>query len=368
QDDGRGLDYAAIAAQGHRLGLLEPDVEPTQERLNALIFQSGFSTRAQANSVAGRGVGMDVVAQEVARLHGTLTLVSQRGLGTTLTIHLPARLALEQAMVVRVEGRPFALPLASIELADQLQKSECEGSTVRLRDRTVPLLDARRLLGFGPAAADSNARPKLLVVRAEGQFAALLVDAIDGPRELVIKPLGPLLAGHPVIAGTSLSPTGELVLVLDPFGVVGRRFEPPGLAACEPEPVARASRALVVDDAISVRRAARRHLRALGLETDEAADGVEALRKVRSGSYQLILTDLDMPRMDGFELLAELNRSGISAATPVLAISTRSDAKRQRRVLELGARALVAKPIGPNELAEAVAPFLGAATAAISTL
>ncbi|HEV3122498.1 MAG TPA: response regulator, partial [Isosphaeraceae bacterium] len=157
---------------------------------------------------------------------------------------------------------------------------------------------------------------------------------------------------------------GELVLVLDPFGVVGRRFEPPCLAACEPEPVARASRALVVDDAISVRRAARRHLRALGLETDEAADGVEALRKVRSGSYQLILTDLDMPRMDGFELLAELNRSGISAATPVLAISTRSDAKRQRRVLELGARALVQKPIGETELAELIAPLLASKSAA----
>jgi len=368
QDDGRGLDYTAIAAQGRRLGLLEPDADPTLEQLNALVFQSGFSTRAQANAVAGRGVGMDVVAQEVARLHGTLSLFSQRGVGTTLTIRLPARLALEQAMVVRVEGRPFALPLASIELADQLQLSECEGSTVRLRDRTVPLLDARRVLGFGPAAPDSNARPKLLVVRAEGQSAALLVDAIDGPRELVIKPLDPLLAGHPVVAGTSLSPAGELVMVLDPFGVVGRRFEPPGLAAQEPEPVARASRALVVDDAISVRRAARRHLRALGMETDEAADGVEALRKVRSGSYQLILTDLDMPRMDGFELLAELNRSGVSAITPVLAISTRSDARRTRRVLELGARALLAKPIGASELAEVIAPLLASSKAGVSTM
>jgi len=362
EDDGRGLNYAAIEEKGRRLGLLQPGEEPTPERLNALVFQPGFSTRSEANKIAGRGVGMDVITQEVARLHGAVTLASDPGKGTTLTIRLPARLALEQAMVMRVEGRPFALPLASIEQTQQLVPTDLEGkgagATVRLRDGRVRLLDARRVLGL--PAASPLARPKLLVVRSEGESLALLVDAIDGPRELVIKPIGPLLTGHPVIAGTSLSTAGELILVLDPFGLVHHNLAAADAArpAVREAKPSRPATVLVVDDAISVRRAARRHLSALGLETDEAGDGVEALRKVRSGSYRLLLVDLEIPRMDGFELLAELGRSGMSTATPVVVITTRSDPKTLRRVLDLGAKALLAKPIGQKDLASVILPLL----------
>lgn len=359
QDDGRGLDYPAIAEKGRRLGFLKVDEEPTPDRLDALVFRSGFTTKEQADEISGRGVGMDVVAQTVSRLHGTVALASQPGLGTTLTIKLPARLALEQAMVVRIAGRPFALPLAAIELAQQFLPADLDApgaaATVQVRERRVPLRDARRALGL--AAATPLLRPKLLVVRADGQSLALLVDAIDGPCELVIKPLGPLLAGHPAIAGTSLSPTGELILVLDPYGLVRHRPEVAALPPGESLP-ARSTKVLVVDDAISVRRAARRHLRTLGLETDEAIDGVEALRKMRSGAYRLVLIDLEIPRMDGFELLAELARSGAAAATPIVIISSRSDAHTLRRVLDLGAKALLPKPIGPDDLTETIVPLL----------
>ncbi|HEV3164826.1 MAG TPA: response regulator [Isosphaeraceae bacterium] len=357
QDDGRGLDNAAIVARARQLGQLAADEEPTPEQLNALVFQPGFTTRARADEISGRGVGMDVIAQEVGRLHGMVALHSLPGVGTTLTIRLPARLALEQAMVVRVGGRALALPLSAIELAQQWVPADQEGEdTVRLRDRRVRLLDARQALGL--EAAPLMARPKLLLIRAAGQSLALRVDAIEGPRELVIKPLGALLAGHPVIAGTSLSPTGELILVLDPFGLVRHRLDPSLIVRTAAETPSQLTKVLVVDDALSVRRAARRHLRALGLETEEVGDGVEALRKVRTGAYDLILADLEMPRMDGLELLAELQRSGVSAATPVVIISTRSDSQTINRVLALGARALVAKPIDPDVLARVIAPLL----------
>jgi chemosensory pili system protein ChpA (sensor histidine kinase/response regulator) len=148
-------------------------------------------------------------------------------------------------------------------------------------------------------------------------------------------------------------------MVLDPFGLVrhGLHASEPA-APSVPEAKARPLKALVVDDAISVRRAARKYLRPLGLETDEAADGLEALRKLRTGSYSLILTDLEMPRMDGFELLAELKRMRVCATTPVVVISSLSDPRTLRRVLDLGARALIPKPIEPDDFAGVIVPLL----------
>jgi chemosensory pili system protein ChpA (sensor histidine kinase/response regulator) len=298
-------------------------------------------------------VGMDVVAQEVARLHGSVELASQSGRGTTLTVRLSARVAVEQAMVVRVAGRAFALPLVAIDLVQSLAPADRDATAIQLHDHSVRLLSARKALGLPSAGLPD--RPKLLLIKAEGRELALVVDEIEGPRELVIKPMGPLLAGHPLIAGTSLSPAGELILALDPYGLVRCGSVATGTAEVQPK---RPRRVLVVDDALSVRRVARRHLGSLGLETDEAADGIEALHKMRTNSYRLVLTDLEMPRMDGFELLAELRRSGASAATPVVVTSTRSDPQTLRRVLQLGARALLPKPIVPDALAVLIGSLL----------
>jgi chemotaxis protein histidine kinase CheA len=222
EDDGRGFDYPAIAAKGRRLGLIAPEETPSNARLDALVFQPGFSTRPQANALAGRGVGMDVVAQEVRQLRGTIELSSWPGAGTRLTIRLPARMSLEQAMVVRVAGRAFALPIDAIEGVQAMEGSDLEGegacALVSLQGRRIPLVDARAVLGF--SGAGCAACPRLLVLRGDCGTAAVLVDAIDGPRELVVRPLGPLLAGHPAILGASLATTGEVVLVLAPSGLI----------------------------------------------------------------------------------------------------------------------------------------------------
>jgi chemotaxis protein histidine kinase CheA/CheY-like chemotaxis protein len=358
RDDGRGLDYEAIAAKGRRLGLIGPDDRPGPERLNALIFQSGFSTRDAANSVAGRGVGMDVVSQEVARLHGTVALSSQHGRGTKLSLSLPARLALERAMVLRVDGQAYALPVELIELAQPFDQGEIDWSgacpKVRMRDEWVPLIAAREALGLPPSATRSCS--KLLWVRADGARLALLVDSIDGTRELVIKPLGPLLTGHPIVSGTSLSVTGEAVFALNPSGLARwwrEGFGDGGVAAGLTAPP-RSAPILVVDDSISVRTLVARQLRALGYEVEEVSDGLEALGKVRGHGYSLVISDLEMPRMDGFELLAELNRLEIAPALPVIVASSRCDDETRRRVLGLKARAFLNKPIEPDVLADLV--------------
>jgi chemotaxis protein histidine kinase CheA len=157
RDDGRGLDYAAIAAKGRRLGLIGPAEAADVDRLNALIFQPGFSTREAANAIAGRGVGMDVVSQEVGRLHGTVELESRPGQGTRLSLRLPARLSLQQAIVLRVDGRAFALPVELVELAQPFDPSGVDPAgpvpRVEARGQWVPLVSAREALGLPSSGA-----------------------------------------------------------------------------------------------------------------------------------------------------------------------------------------------------------------------
>jgi CheY-like chemotaxis protein len=191
------------------------------------------------------------------------------------------------------------------------------------------------------------------LIRADGGPLAVQIDSISGTSELVLKPLGPLLEGHPLVTGTSLSVTGEVIFALNPAGLA--RWPREGRGA--PAVAARAENAgprgvpiLVVDDSISVRKVVARHLRSLGHEVEEVSDGLEALGKIRNRTYGLIFSDLEMPRMDGFELLAELHRLAIAPTVPVVVASTRSDPETRRRVLGLGARQFIPKPIEPDVL------------------
>jgi chemotaxis protein histidine kinase CheA/CheY-like chemotaxis protein len=360
-DDGRGLDYEAIEAKGRRLGLIGPDEVPSRNRLNSLVFQSHFSTREAANAISGRGVGMDVVAQEVSRLHGTIELDSQAGRGTQFTLRLPVRLALEQVMIVRVDGQPFALPVSLVTLVQVFDPADQRGSgaetTVAVRGRDVPLIDAREALGFSTTPRTSN--PKLLLVRADDDALALLVDSIDGTCELVLKPLGSLLAGHPVISGTGQSIGGEVILALNPTGMIRWMRAGAGLAStANRKATARQAPILVVDDSISVRRVVTRNLRTLGYAVEEVSNGLEALGRLRSKSYAMVLTDLEMPHLDGLELLAELGRLQLHGAVPVVVASTKNDPETRRRVLDLGARAFLTKPVESDELARLIRSLL----------
>jgi chemotaxis protein histidine kinase CheA/ActR/RegA family two-component response regulator len=367
QDDGRGLDYRAIADKGRRLGLIGAEDSPSTERLNALIFQAGFSTRDEANTISGRGVGMDVVSQEVARLHGSISLDSKRGQGVRMFISLPARLALQQAMVARVGGQALALPVELVELAQAFEPENlCEVDgwpVVQVREKSVPLVDLHEALDVG---VEEVSCPKLLLIRADGDPVAVKVDAIDGTCELVVKPLGPLLAGHPLVSGTSLSVTGEVIFTLNPSGLVRGRpvVKPAAGPSARAVQDGRSVRILVVDDSISVRKVVARLLRALGHEVEEVSDGLEALGRLRANAYALVISDLEMPRMDGFELLAELSRLAISQSTPVIIASTRSDPETRRKALGLGARAFLPKPIEPDALGDLVGQHLGGCGAA----
>jgi chemotaxis protein histidine kinase CheA len=383
RDDGKGLDDEAITGKARQLGWLATDEKPSRERLHAFLLQPGFSTKPQANAISGRGVGMDVVAREVEKLRGTLEIASQPGRGTQLTLRLPARLALEPAVIVRVAGQPLAIPASHVEHAepyeppiprpDALQSEESADppsssigeTSVTYGGQAVPVVFARGILGIGHTS--SVAWPKLVLVRAGSGHFGLVVDAIEGAEDLLIKPLGVLLAGHPLVSGTSVSINGEVISVLHPPGferwLKNRMASGAGsVASLAPDPfrvIAEERMAvLVVDDSISVRRGMARQLRGLGLEVQEVSDGLEALGRLRDSHYGLVLTDLEMPRLDGFALLAEIKRSAGFSSIPVIVASTRCDAETRRRLSALGAEALLSKPLDPQELARVVAPFL----------
>jgi chemotaxis protein histidine kinase CheA/ActR/RegA family two-component response regulator len=388
EDDGRGLDEEAIAAKARRLGWLGPDEEAGPDRLRALIFEPGFSTRSTANAISGRGVGMDVVARQIGQLRGTIDLDSQPGRGTRFTLRLPARLALEPSLIVRVGGQPFAIPASQVEQAQPFEPPVPSPAaprdpdrtdpapdppadlTVTYHDQTIPLVFGREILGIGRPRPASW--PKLVLVRTGSRLIGLVVDAIDGAEDLVIKPLGALLAGHPLVSGTSLSINGEVILLLNASGLERwskfRRASGTGAPAFCPVrgtnegPHGEKMAVLVVDDSISVRRGVARQLRGLGLDVHEVSDGLAALGRLRSSRYGLVVTDLEMPKLDGFALLAEMKRSPALSTIPVIVASTRADPETRRRVLELGAEAMLSKPVDPPELARVVEPFLADTT------
>jgi CheY-like chemotaxis protein len=210
--------------------------------------------------------------------------------------------------------------------------------------------------------------PKLVVVRTGSRLIGLVVDEIDGAEDLVIKPLGELLAGHPLVSGTSLSINGEVILVLNASGLERRLTIPKAsgmgsAASCPVRGLGEASlgepmAVLVVDDSISVRRCLARQLHDLGLDVHEVSDGLEALSRLRRCRYGLVVTDLEMPKLDGLALLAEMKRSPTLATIPVLVASTRDDSETRLRVRELGAQALLSKPVDPLELVRIVEPLL----------
>ena len=299
RDDGKGLDDLAIADKARQLELPRSDEKPSRERLHTFLFKPSFSTKSQANAISGRGVGMDVVAREVERLRGTVELASQPGRGTQLTIRLPARLALESALIVRVGGQPLAIPASQVEHAQPFEPrvsspdasheggratpapESKRGIGFTHRDRAIPVVFAREMLGIGRSS--SAVCPKLVLVRAGSRLIGLIVDTIEGAEDLVIKPLSALLAGHPLVSGTSLSITvGEVISearhpsglerVAEPADGIGAGSKSQRTAAARGRRSGTAGSALVVDDR-SASGGQWRQLRGLGLNVREASDG-----------------------------------------------------------------------------------------------
>jgi len=361
-DDGGGLRRDAIVRVARQRGLLGATSEPDDARLAELIFQPGFSTAGATTDVSGRGVGLDVVRQELMNLGGSVTVASRPGHGCTFTFALPVTLAINQVMFVQVGDRSYALPINFVERvvpapASALSRSGDSEMLLLDAHQAVPAVRLHSRLGLPGAEQAATA----IVLTLAERRTALLVDRIQSKLDIVVKPLGPLLARHPYFSGATLAGDGRVVFILDvprllAHGATAAPLAPAG-AALEAETAAAAARTrsvLVVDDSLSIRRIAANHLTQAGLTVDTAVDGSEALEKLRENPYAVVVSDLEMPRVNGFELLAEMHRQPELASIPVIILTSRDAAKHRERARELGAADYLIKPVSREQLTQAV--------------
>jgi len=365
EDDGAGLNVAAIRAKARQMGLLRPDQDLTDEQALQLVLEPGFSTADRLTQQAGRGVGMDVVATEVKKLGGGLFIESTPGRGARFTIRLPFTLAITQALIVRVHDEFYALPVATVEGVARLQRSEIERHlaeehpTFNYGGNTFRFQHLGSFVGSGPSTLpETDQSLAVVLVRAGEHSTALVTDELVGSREIVVKSVGPQIAGIRGISGATILGDGRIVVILDVGALVRSEWR-----ARLTEAAARPTRddrifALVVDDSITVRRVTQRLLERNGMRVMTAKDGVEALALLQEHVPDVILLDIEMPRMDGYEVASHVRNDPRVADVPIIMITSRVGDKHRARAIELGVDDYLGKPYQESQLLDAIEPLV----------
>jgi two-component system sensor histidine kinase and response regulator WspE len=376
-DDGRGIDPEQLRLRIVERGLSTAEMASrmTSAELGEFLFLPGFSTAVALSRVSGRGVGLDVVRSMAQEIGGSVRVSSRPGEGTTFEMSLPLTLSVVRALVVRVAGEPWALPLSRVDRVlrvDETSLRTVEGRLYAEVDgEAIGLVPAHQPLGFSPAPAPQGTLSVVVVSDRMNRFG-LVVEALLGERELVLRPLDPRLGEVPDVGSASILEDGAPVLVLDVDDLVrsiDHLLAGEGLATVRRpkgpggEPQARgARRILVVDDSITVREVERRLLENRGYEVDVAVDGMDGFNRVRSGRYDLVVSDVDMPRMSGIEMVAKLRREPALARLPVIIVSYKDREEDRLRGLEAGASFYLTKgSFHDQQLVDAVIDLIGEA-------
>jgi chemosensory pili system protein ChpA (sensor histidine kinase/response regulator) len=362
-DDGKGLDYEAIRAKGMKLYPNERIGSMSDEKLAGLIFRHGFSSAGSISNIAGRGVGMDVVRDSVDLLNGSIEISSVRGKGLELFIRLPVAVAQLHAVLVRLAGQIYAVPIHDISSAarvrpEDIVANECEVEA----GKKLPLLNPATIPGFQVGGAMIGEVPleselAVLAVQVGSRRAALLCEQIIGQRDIVFKDLGSHLSNVACIAGVTIMGDGSLVPILQTDDLLKKWAELSGLAE-EIVPVEKVAerplQVLVVDDSISVRKVVSNFLLQQGWQPTIARNGIEALERIREEKPDLVLLDVEMPRMNGFEVLQALQSQPEFQDIPVVMLTSRSADKYREKASQLGARGFMTKPFKEDEAIELI--------------
>jgi chemosensory pili system protein ChpA (sensor histidine kinase/response regulator) len=372
-DDGRGMDRDAIRRKAIERGLMRPDAQLSDRDLFAFVTETGFSTAEKLTQVAGRGVGMDVVANEIRQLGGSLSIDSQRGRGTEFTIRLPFTLAVTQAILVRLGDQVFAVPMSSVQGVARIARDDFDRRIAQPHpsfayagdEYTIHELNG--LLGIPGARANDEAQLPLLLARTGDQRAAIRVDGVLGSREIVVKSVGPQVSSVPGIFGATIMGDGSVVMILDLAPLVRRsaalREESalesaleealPGLAAQVEKPASEPRRqplVMVVDDSITMRKVTSRVLERNDMEVITAKDGLDAVEKLQDRVPDLVLLDIEMPRMDGYEFATYMRNDSRLRAVPIIMITSRTGEKHRQRAFEIGVDRYLGKPYQEADL------------------
>ncbi len=354
-DDGRGLALEKLHDRAAELGLLDASGAVSDVDLLQLITQPGYSTTETLSMEAGRGVGMDVVYQAVRDLGGSMSMSHTPGEGVGFHFRLPVTLAVTQALLVRVGAWRFAFRSRSIERLLRLSRSEIDHTdgvaTIQVEEARVPLISLRNRLDI-PEPVNAIEYLPVVLVRLADRLAAFEVDEFVDSIDIVSKNAGQQLLSIPEFSGVTVLPDSSIILILDPEAFVERLGEvvyTPDRAGGDTGP-AGLRKVLVVDDSLVVRRVMQKDLEADGLEVETATDGVHALEVLEKSSYDIALVDIEMPRMNGYELLQRLRADARYAKLPVIIITSRSGEQHRHRALELGADGYITKPYDIGQL------------------
>ncbi|WP_156969002.1 response regulator, partial [Arenimonas metalli] len=368
-DDGRGLDKEAIRRKAIERGLLKADAEVSDATLYGFILETGFSTAATVSRLAGRGVGMDVVYSEIRQLGGSLSIESEVGKGSTFTIRLPFTLAVTQAVFVKIGDTSFAVPIASVQGVGRMSRAELdkqlatEHPSFTYAGESYAIHDLGTLIGHAPAKAQDSLQMPLLLARSGDLRAAICIDQVLGSKEIVVKPVGPQVNSIPGIFGATIMGDGRVVVILDVAPLVRRQASIDRsieLVPAAPAPAARRIPAvMVVDDSITMRKVTGRVLERHNMEVLTAKDGVDAIEKMAERVPDLMLLDIEMPRMDGYELAQNMKSDPRLKDVPIIMITSRTGDKHRQRAFDIGVNRYLGKPYQEVELMRNVFEMLG---------
>ncbi|HEY0665499.1 MAG TPA: Hpt domain-containing protein [Gallionella sp.] len=362
-DDGAGLNYPKLREKGLASGALQPGDEHNEEKLAELIFKPGLSTATTITEVAGRGVGMDVVRSEITALGGRIDVSSKSGQGTKFTIHLPLTLAVTQIFLVRSGAEIYALPSAMVEQVRQLKPQEMEElqrtQEIEWQGSKYPLHYLSHLLGHTEVVQEDQPRTPVILMRSGVQHVALRVDEFLGNQEAMVKNIGPQLSRVPGVVGATILGNGAVVLILNPTQYVLRlgKAAEPSIAAIAKQ-VSSTPTIMVVDDSLTVRKITTRMLTRAGYQVVTATDGVDALEKLIDFTPDVMLLDIEMPRMDGFALARELRRDPKTHDMPIIMITSRTADKHREYAMQLGVNTYLGKPYQEDDLLQNIADFV----------
>lgn len=362
-DDGAGLDLEQIRAQAVNLGLVSADEHVSDRMLCRLIFAPGLTTASKLTAASGRGVGLDVVRAEVRALGGSIEVSSERGAGACFRIRFPTSLSYTQALLVRAADRPYAIPATLVEQvcelpADALLEAR-ERGVVSWHGQEYRYADLGRLLGAAEPPGAPRRANSVLLLHGEGERTALHVEQVLRKQAIELKNIGPQLARVRGIAGATILGKGEVVLILDPDELLmhathrlAREARTPAGGRDSPHVV------LVVDDSLTMRRVTSRLLARAGYRVLVARDGVDALQQIEETMPDLVIADIEMPNMDGFELTSHLRSDPRTDRVPIIIVTSRVAEKHQRRASDLGVDVFFGKPYAEERLLADVAELL----------
>ena len=375
-DDGAGLNYAAIEKKARALGLIAQGEEVTEARLREVIFQAGFSSVEEANQLAGRGVGLDVVASETRGLGGRVELETEAGQGTKFTMVLPLTTAVTQVVLMRVGERRYAAAAPLIEntlrLKPEAIRQAAANRSLEYLGQSLPFYWMGALTGESDNSTETSQDSiPVVIVRSAAQRIAMQVDEVIGSQEVVVKNLGAQLSRVAGLSGISMLPDGELVYIYNPVALASTYTQEAnarmaanllraqeeasgaGEAAQAAKKRVKGNKALVVDDSITVRRVTQRLLVRQGFEVFLAKDGLDALEQLQAGlDPDVVLSDIEMPRMDGFDLARNIRSSTKTAELPIIMITSRIADKHRNYAVEIGVNHYLGKPYSETELLE----------------